>query len=140
MLSNADKVRKYCSFQDRCIQEVRYKMRQLKMDTREAESLLKELLEEKFVDEERFVESFIRGKINIKRWGKQKIRFELQMRGIDTQLISEKMSKIDEETYQSNIDYLVRNWYHDNPTGDRVKLLKFMYSKGYQPHELDNKK
>ena len=139
MLSNADKVRKYCSFQDRCIQEVRYKMRQLKMSTREAESLLKELLEEKFVDEDRFVESFIRGKININRWGKQKIRFELQMRGIDTQLISEKMSEIDEETYQSNIDYLVRNWYHDNPTGDRVKLLKFMYSKGYQPHELNNK-
>ena len=68
MQTLADKVMKFCSYQERSRLEVRRKMAALKMPPAEAERLLADLVEMNFVSDERFAESFIRGKMNIKRW------------------------------------------------------------------------
>ena len=58
MQTLADKVMKFCSYQERSRLEVRRKMASLKMPPAEAERLLADLVEMNFVSDERFVESF----------------------------------------------------------------------------------
>lgn len=117
--------------------EVRRKMAALKMPPAEAERLLADLVEMNFVSDERFAESFIRGKMNIKRWGKVKMRVELHQRGISDEIINQKFDEIDDEQYFANLRYLVEKWSRENPQGEKVKLIKFLLSKGYEMGDIN---
>ncbi len=117
--------------------EVRRKMAALKMPPAEAERLLVDLVEMNFVSDERFAESFIRGKMNIKRWGKVKMRVELHQRGISDEIINQKFDEIDDEQYFANLRYLVEKWSRENPQGEKVKLIKFLLSKGYEMGDIN---
>ncbi len=137
MQTLADKVMKFCSYQERSRLEVRRKMAALKMPPAEAEGLLVDLVEMNFVSDERFAESFIRGKMNIKRWGKVKMRVELHQRGISDEIINQKFDEIDDEQYFANLRYLVEKWSRENPQGEKVKLIKFLLSKGYEMGDIN---
>lgn len=137
MQTLADKVMKFCSYQERSRLEVRRKMAALKMPPAEAERLLVDLVEMNFVSDERFAESFIRGKMNIKRWGKVKMRVELRQRGISDEIINQKFDEIDDEQYFANLRYLVEKWSRENPQGEKVKLIKFLLSKGYEMGDIN---
>lgn len=137
MQTLADKVMKFCSYQERSRLEVRRKMAALKMPPAEAERLLADLVEMNFVSDERFAESFIRGKMNIKRWGKVKMRVELHQRGIPDEIIRQKFDEIDDEQYFANLRYLVEKWSRENPQGEKVKLIKFLLSKGYEMGDIN---
>ena len=137
MQTLADKVMKFCSYQERSRLEVRRKMTALKMPPAEAERLLADLVEMNFVSDERFAESFIRGKMNIKRWGKVKMRVELHQRGISDEIINQKFDEIDDEQYFANLRYLVEKWSRENPQGEKVKLIKFLLSKGYEMGDIN---
>lgn len=137
MQTLADKVMKFCSYQERSRLEVRRKMAALKMPPAEAERLLADLVEMNFVSDERFAESFIRGKMNIKRWGKVKMRVELHQRGISDEIINQNFDEIDDEQYFANLRYLVEKWSRENPQGEKVKLIKFLLSKGYEMGDIN---
>lgn len=137
MQTLADKVMKFCSYQERSRLEVRRKMAALKMPPAEAERLLADLVEMNFVSDERFAESFIRGKMNIKRWGKVKMRIELHQRGIPDEIIRQKIDEIDDEQYFANLRYLVEKWSRENPQGEKIKLVKFLLSKGYEMGDIN---
>ena len=137
MQTLADKVMKFCSYQERSRLEVRRKMAALKMPPAEAERLLADLVEMNFVSDARFAESFIRGKMNIKRWGKVKMRVELHQRGISDEIINQKFDEIDDEQYFANLRYLVEKWSRENPQGEKVKLIKFLLSKGYEMGDIN---
>ena len=137
MQTLADKVMKFCSYQERSRLEVRRKMAALKMPPAEAERLLADLVKMNFVSDERFAESFIRGKMNIKRWGKVKMRVELHQRGISDEIINQKFDEIDDEQYFANLRYLVEKWSRENPQGEKVKLIKFLLSKGYEMGDIN---
>ena len=138
MLTAADKIRRYCEYQDRSEQEVRRKMVQLLVPEDERDNLMQQLVEEKFVDDERFTESFIRGKINQKRWGRIKIRTELQLHGIPTSLFEEKMAEADAKQYMENLRYLADKWKRVNPLGERAKMIRHLLTKGYTMDEINN--
>lgn len=135
-MTAADKIRKYCSYQDRSAWEVRRKMAQLLMSAEEAATLMEELVEEKFVDDNRFAESFIRGKMNIKRWGRVKIKVELSQHGISSDIIREKMAELNQDKYTENLHYLIQKWKDENPEGEREKLFRFLMGKGYEAGEI----
>lgn len=135
-MTAADKIRKYCSYQDRSAWEVRRKMAQLLMSAEEAATLMEELVEEKFVDDNRFAESFIRGKMNIKRWGRVKIKVELSQHGISSDIIREKMAELNQEQYTENLHYLIQKWKDENPEGERERMFRFLMGKGYEAGEI----
>lgn len=133
----AEKIRRYCEYQDRSESEVRRKMAQLLVPGEERDNLMQQLKEEKFVDDERFTESFIRGKINQKRWGRIKIRAELQQHGIDAGLISRKLAEADEDRYFENLRYLADKWRQENLGGEWPKLIRHLLGKGYTMDEIN---
>ena len=64
------KAEHYCAYQDRCHEEVVQKLRSMKMDSDEIDQIIAHLINDNFLNEERFACSFARGKHRIKHWGK----------------------------------------------------------------------
>ena len=65
------KLEKYCLYQDRCYFEVEKKIKEYTQDKNSVEIILEHLRNEKFLDEKRFAENYVRGKINIKEIGEK---------------------------------------------------------------------
>lgn len=101
------KLESFCVYQDRCHKEVEKKLSEYNLIQEAKDSILLHLLQENFLNEERFSKSFARGKFRIKKWGKQRITRELQMRDISTYNIKIALKEIDEEEYISTLYALV---------------------------------
>lgn len=66
------------------------------------------LIEHRFLNEERFSKAFVRGKFNIKHWGRIKLRLELKRRHISDYNITKALAEISEEEYQKVFYDLVK--------------------------------
>jgi regulatory protein len=133
------KIENYCAYQDRCIREVMTKLRTLQVEQNEAQQIVEQLKNDGFIDEERYVQSFIRGKSSLKQWGRQKIRLTLLQKGIDASLIDKHLGSINEQQYADNLHTAVRKWIqsHGEITQENTpKLYRHLLSKGYTYEEI----
>lgn len=98
-----EKLQRYCAYQDRCHQEVRSKLLEMGLFGEALELIMAALIEEGFLNEERFARSFARGKFRIKEWGRQRIEAELRQRKISEYCIRKALEEIDEESYEETL-------------------------------------
>lgn len=98
-----DKMAKYCAYQERCVKDVRDKLKTYDIPEEDKGKILDFLLDNRFVDNERFAKSFVRGKVNQSGWGMNKIRFHLMQKGISKDLIDEALGQTDEEVYRQRL-------------------------------------
>ena len=119
------KLEHYCAYQERCHKEVTQKLRDLGVYGNKTDTVIGRLIQENYLNETRFAESFVRGKFNIKKWGKKRLIRELKMRDISDWNIKNALKEI------SDKDYL-----------DCCKSLseKFWKSNGNSPLEIKKKK
>ncbi len=126
----------FCAYQERCELEVRAKLQELEVPDALIGSVLERLAEEGFLDERRFVESFVRGRFSIKKWGRVRIRQELKLRGISDELILFGMELIEDEVYQEVLNGLAdRKWAatrEANPFIKKAKLQRFLLFRGFE--------
>jgi regulatory protein len=101
------KMMRYCAYQDRCHQEVRKKLIDLQVYPDWREEIIVELIQENFLNEERYARSFARGKFRIKKWGRRRILKELKQRQISDYCIRKAMQEIEEEPYLQTIESLI---------------------------------
>jgi regulatory protein len=133
------KIERYCAYQDRCTQEVVTKLRSWQLEEQEQRQVLQILKNEGFIDDERYVQSFIRGKINTKQWGVQKIRLGLLQKGISKELIDKYIEDINPQQYTDNIQTVLRKWTqsHGPVTQENItKLYRHLMAKGYTYEEI----
>lgn len=133
------KIERYCAYQDRCTQEVLTKLRSWQIEEQEQRQVLQILKNDGFIDDERYVQSFIRGKINTKQWGVQKIRLGLIQKGISKELIDKYIEEINPQQYTDNIQTVLRKWTqsHGPITRENItKLYRHLLSKGYTYEEI----
>lgn len=129
------KLMNYCVYQDRCHKEVEEKLEKLGMQDEAKAHIIQELIQHEFLNEERFVESFIRGKFYYKQWGKQKIKYHLKHKNIPEHLIEQKMQIIDDEDYHQAIKNLI--WKKVGSADkinlkDKQKIIRSLQAKGYE--------
>ncbi len=93
------RLQRYCVYQDRCHQDVRNKLLSLEVYGDTLEQVIAELIEENFLNEERFARSFARGKFRIKNWGRGRIIMELKARKISSYCVKKALEEIPEEDY-----------------------------------------
>ena len=98
-----DKMAKYCAYQERCVKDVCDKLKTFDIPEEEKTKILDYLLDNRFVNDERYAKSFVRGKVNQSGWGINKIRFHLMQKGIDKELIDEALGQTDEEVYRQRL-------------------------------------
>jgi regulatory protein len=130
------KIEYFCSYQERCHEEVVAKLRNMKLDTAEIDLIMVHLISDNFLNEERFACSFARGKHRIKHWGKIRIVNELKFKNISQTLISIALKEISTEEYLETFHALAeRQWEsirEKNALKKRKKFCDFMLRKGFE--------
>lgn len=129
------KVLRYCAYQDRCTQEVRNKLATFDMPDSEKAKILKLLVDEGYLDDERYASTFVRSKIHLKKWGVNKIRMSLRMKGISDEIISNALSEIDPEIYREELIKVLKakKINESDPYKKKAKLAQYAIQKGYEP-------
>lgn len=126
----------FCSYQERCHEEVMAKLRAMKMDSDEIDQIMVHLITENFLNEERFACSFARGKHRIKHWGKIRISNELKFKKIAQTLINKALQEISTEEYLDTFHSLAnRHWdaiRETNAIKKRKKFCDFLLRKGFE--------
>ena len=133
----------YCSYQERCHQEVLQKLRSLNMIPQACDTIIVHLLENNFLNEERFAQNFARGKFRIKGWGKNRITRELKSRGISRYNIATAMKEISDEEYMASFHSLAEKQWELNREANILKKKKkvadFLLRKGYESNLVMDK-
>src|SRR6201996_2709269 len=94
------KARHYCGYQERCHSQVQEKLYSFGLRKPQVEAALATLIEESYLNEERFAIQYAGGHFRLKSWGKVKIRYELQQRKVSEYCIKKALAAIDGEDYE----------------------------------------
>lgn len=131
-----DKMAKYCAYQERCVKDVRDKLKTFEIPEEEKAKILDYLLDNRFVNDERFAKSFVRGKVNQSGWGMNKIRFHLIQKGIDKDIIEEALGQTDEEVYRQRLIEILKTKAKtvkaDSDFEKKRKLAAYAMQKGFE--------
>ncbi len=129
-------MQKYCAYQDRCHSEVRHKLISLGIYGDDLEEIIFDLIQENFLNEERFARSYARGKFRIKQWGRNKIIRELNARQVSEYCIRMALEEIDEEEYLQTLKKLAqKKWkeYRGMKNFERKgRLARYLSSRGFE--------
>ena len=136
------KLERYCAYQERSVYEAEKKIRTFTNQESKIELLVSEMTKDGFLNQSRFVESFVQGKVNLKKWGKQKIRMGLIQHKISKELIDQGLKNIPKEKYDHNLSGLAEKKALTLKEGlsafeKKGKVLRFLSSKGYSGEDFD---
>ena len=141
-----ERIQSFCAIQDRCQWEVEKKMKEWEISDEIIENILTDLILDKFVDEQRFSESFCRGKFRIKKWGKVKIENELKIKNISKNCINKGLLQIEKKEYMKVLkDLYIKKRDSLKDTNQFIrkgKIAKHLQQKGFESKliwELINK-
>ena len=131
------KIQKYCAYQERSHQEVKYKLQSYGLHAEVVDEIISRLITDNFVNEERFAKAFAGGKFRIKKWGRNKIMYELESLGLTKNCIDRGLKEIDSteylQTLLSHIQKRALESSEKNLFAKRNKVARFAISKGYEP-------
>ena len=129
----------YCSAGERCIQDMEKKIKAAGLTEEESDRIIARLLEERFIDESRFARYFVNDKLRFNKWGRVKINYEMQRKGIPSGIRSEALAGIDEQEYCSILLSLLKSKKKaTRGKNDReiyAKLLRFAFGRGFETKE-----
>lgn len=131
------KVLRYCAYQERCHQEVKNKLYELGLNSSDTDEMLSYLITEGFLNEERFAKLFAGGKFRIKHWGRIKIVYALESKGISKKCIQIGLKEIEEADYHLTLENLITERIAQGETEDRFvlrnKIAQSLIQKGFEP-------
>jgi len=131
-----DKMAKYCAYQERCVKDVRDKLKTYDISQEDRDKILGYLIDNRFVNDVRFAKSFVRGKVNQSGWGINKIRFHLMQKGIAKEIIDEALGQTDEEVYRQRLIDILNNKSKTvkaaNDFEKKRKLAAYAMQKGFE--------
>jgi regulatory protein len=131
------KAENYCAYQERCHQEVRQKLIEMRMIPEAIDHILGHLIAEGYLNEGRFTEQFVLGKFRHKGWGKNRLRQELKQRDISGLAIDRALREIDLEEYQATFHQWVEKLWRQStgkPQANRLqKLRDGLRYRGWEP-------
>jgi regulatory protein len=138
-----NKLEHYCSYQERCHDEVLQKLRSMALDKGVADTIILSLLADNYLNETRFACSFARGKHRIKHWGKIRIVNELKARHISKYNIDTALKEINPEDYLATFHSLAEmhweNMRESNLLKKRKKFCDFLLRKGFESNLVYDK-
>lgn len=134
------KARHYCAYQERCHSEVKEKLYSFGLRKNDVEQALSSLIEENYLNEERFAVQFAGGRFRLKQWGKIKIRYELKQKQVGEYCIKKALALISEDDYDRTLTKLAEDkWEYlqpDQPFIRRQKLQNYLIQKGYETDKI----
>ena len=115
--------------------EMLEKMRRWQLSEDARERVLDRLIDEKFVDDERFARLFVREKIRFDRWGRRKIEQALYQKGVASDISRRVLDEVDDEAYVAELKKLIaakrRSVQAESDYEMRAKLTKYALGRGF---------
>ena len=131
------KLKHYCGYQDRSHSEVKEKLYSLGVWKKDHDEIMAALIEENYLNEERFALAFAGGKFRMKKWGRVKIKYELKQRQVSEYTIKKALKQIDEEEYMTSLKKLAEDRYAslkgEQYLVRKKKTIDYLMQKGYEP-------
>lgn len=130
-----------CSKSEKCVSDIRKKLYDWHIDADQHDEVIDRLIDNKYIDEERFAHYFVRDKYRFNRWGRVKIRYHLSQKRIPSFLLDQALSEIDEEVYEEillkALQTKMRSIKVDQSFEVRQKLMQFAAGRGFTPDEIN---
>ncbi len=136
------KLRQYCAYSERCHSDVTRKLYDLGVWKKDHDEMIATLIEENYLNEERFAKAFAGGHFRTKHWGRNKIIAALKQKEISSYCIKKGMQEIEEEDYNAALEKLFQDkWQSLKGTQNRFARMKkttdFLLQKGYEVHLIN---
>ena len=130
------KLKQYCGYQERSHYEVKQKLYDLGVGKKEHDEIISALIEEGYLNEERFAIAFAGGKWRIKQWGRVKIKYELKQKQVSDYCIKKAMKQIGKEEYLTVLQKLAKEKYgslkSDQYLLRRKKTMDYLVQRGFE--------
>lgn len=132
------KVQKICAFQEKCIFEITQKLNFWQIPNQEIDKIIDDLIDKKFIDEDRYTQAFVNSKLSINQWGKIRLRFELKQRKIESSIIEKYLLAINEVKYLEILRHLLQYKADQLKNKDfseyelKSKLVNYLQGKGFE--------
>jgi regulatory protein len=131
------KIRQYCAYQERCHKEVREKLYSFGLNKEEVDEITSILINEDYLNEERFAIQFAGGKFRMKQWGKNKIKQALKFKRVSDYCIKKALKEIDDISYERAFQKLAEQKLKTlkserNICVKKRKLQDFLLQRGFE--------
>jgi regulatory protein len=130
------KLRQYCVYQERSHSEVQQKLYEMGIRKQDHDEIISTLIEEDYLNEERFAKAFAGGKFRMKDWGRKKIYYALKEKKVSEYNIKQAMKEIDETEYFKNLKELADEKYESLKDEQylvrKKKTIDYLIQKGYE--------
>jgi regulatory protein len=130
------KMKHYCTYQERSQNEVKSKLYELGIRKADHDEIISALIEDNYLNEERFARQFVGGKFRMKDWGRKKIYYGLREKGVSEYLIRIAMKEIDEDEYQKVLEELAGKKWESLKGEDHMsrkrKTMDFLLQRGFE--------
>ncbi len=129
-------VRKFCAYQERSQRQVRDRLYKMGLRSEAVELLLSECIQDNFLNEERFAKSFVRGKHNVKGWGRVRLIRELKHHDVSEYVLKKALDELDPEAYDNKLETLALKKWRETSETNRFKkgkkVVDFLLRRGYE--------
>ena len=130
------KLKQYCAYQERSHSEVQEKLYALGVWKKDHAEIISKLIEENYLNEERFAIAFAGGKFRIKHWGRVKIKYELKQKQVSDYSIRKALKQIDEQDYLNSLSKIAIQKYESHKNEQylirKKKTMDYLMHKGYE--------
>lgn len=132
------KILHYCDYQDRCKKEIYVKLNSYELAEDDKNFIVEFLQDEGYINDERYCRSYVKSKLNLKKWGVNKIKISLISKGVDRDIIDAVVSEIDQDSYREELIKLLENKKinESDPYKRKAKLIRYAVSKGYSINDV----
>ncbi len=130
------KLKHYCAYQERCHRDVKEKLYSLGVWKKNHDEIIASLIEENYLNEERFAIAFAGGKFRIKHWGRTKIKYALKQNQVSEYCIKKAIKEIDGQEYLAVLKKLAGEKYaslkNEQYLKRKKKTMDYLLQKGYE--------
>ncbi|MDR1054258.1 MAG: RecX family transcriptional regulator [Prevotellaceae bacterium] len=127
-----------CSQSEKCVADVRKKLSTWQISEEDTTKIVKTLLDDKYIDERRYVSAFVNDKVRFSHWGALKIQAALKAKNIAQSIISKVLEELDDLPYEDELETMLRKKVKTikikaKDVNDlKIKLIRFGLSRGFE--------
>lgn len=127
-----------CSRCEQAEWDIRKKLKDWSIPQDKADAIIDRLIDEKYLDEQRYATAFARDKFRFDGWGRIKIAFTLKNKHISASAIENALATIDEDDYlqslKNALSAKLRTIKGKDNIHTKAALVRFAASRGYEPN------
>ena len=135
-----DKAAFLCSRSEHCSSDIQEKLKLWGFSAEDAVLVIAKLVEEKYIDDERFARAYVKDKFRFNHWGKQKIAFMLHSKNISLEIMELAFNEIEDEGYSNELRRLLTDKEKSIKAKDkydkRNKLMRFAMGRGFESGQI----